>query len=486
MKKLICSLLAVCCALTLCVAAGCGGNGGNNNDIDALLKQIDVTADDEYAGELVILTTNEASEVLTMESLIKAFNEKYPYIRVTHRTEVLDGYYNGLTNNTGVAIQTGDHSLMPDVFWLSQDFLQSIYDQEDILFPLYRIDEKDDGFSENVFADEALAVSKANNNLYMIPRDYNQVVMYFNEKIFDAAKVAYPKPQMSKDEFIQMLAALRAGLDASDEVNDYGVPYKTAVTNLVDVNALWDSWVWPLLKGFGAQVVTPDGQVALDSQETFNAVSFWKSLRKNNYVGSVSTTNAGVDFRMQQAAIYFHARATLTDITSSTKQIRGVQKLGVTALPQFGEKYAIGGGSSGYAMYLNAEHKTEAWLFLKFVASEAGQNAFCSTGNGVPSIKSLLSDDNAVWRTYTSPAFGDAFDNDAFVYGMDFEEKPFTSIHDYTRYIPASVQEDVLVSLRTCFAAIDGDASSDDELKANITNQAGLIDYLIKQAQNKK
>lgn len=42
--------------------------------------------------------------------------------------------------------------------------------------------------------------------LYMMPRDYNQVVMYFNQDIFDAAGVDYPTAQMSREAFVGMLA----------------------------------------------------------------------------------------------------------------------------------------------------------------------------------------------------------------------------------------------------------------------------------------
>ena len=86
-----------------------------------------------------------------------------------------------------------------------------------------------------------------------------------------------------------------------------------------------------------------------------------------------------------------------------------------------GTVHAIGAGCSGYAMYRYAENPTEAWLFLKFMASEEGQNAFCSTGNGVPSNKNLLFDEDAAWRNLTAPELSGLtnFNHDAFVYAWD-------------------------------------------------------------------
>ena len=372
---------------------------------------------------------------------------------------------------------------MPDIFWFAQDKLDTLYSQGEILFPLSAIDEVDENFDQNALVEEALSVSKIGEQLYLMPRDYNQVVMYFNQDIFDAAGVTYPTAQMSKTEFMTMLSALRTGLNSSDEKNDYGVLYKNAVKYLIDVNSQWDSWVWPLVKGFGGRVVDSQGNSTLDSENVYDAVSFWKSLRDNEYVGEITTTNSGVNFRMQQSAIYFHARAVLSDITKSTKQIKGVQNLGVTAIPQFGTEYAVGGGSSGYGMYKNAVNKTAAWLFLKFVVSEEGQNAFCSTGNGVPSLKALLNDENASWRKYSNQALGSAFDVDAFVYGLDGETSAFASTRDFYQYIPLEVQEDVLTCLRSCITVIDTQNNTADDLRESIANQSELIDYYIKRAK---
>lgn len=482
MGRIICILLVI--AFSIGAFTACKIDDGSGFD-EALLKEIDFAADEDFSGELNILTTSEESEIVTMNALIAAFNEKYPYIKVNYRQELLDNYYSSLTTGAGTAENLNDYSKMPDVFWLAQDKLDSLYESE-LLFPLSKADASDESFTADVLVDEAVSVSTVGQELYMMPRDYNQVVMYFNQDIFDAAGVAYPTAQMSREAFVKMLGDLRTGLNQSTAVNAYGVPYKDAVKYLIDVNSQWDSWVWPLVKSFGGEVVSSDGSSALNSDNVYQAVSFWKSLRDNNYVGTIATTNSGVNFRMQQSAIYFHARAVLSDITKNTKQIKGVQNLGVTAIPQFGSQYAVGGGSSGYGMYMKAVNKTAAWLFLKFVVSAEGQNAFCATGNGVPSVRSLLTDENASWRTFSSEAFGTAFDQDAFIYGLDATEaKPFASTRDFFQYIPISIQSDVLTCLRSCFIVIDTENNSSQDLKDQIANQSELIDFYIKRANKK-
>lgn len=476
MKKLFALMLFTLLGLSL---VGCIP-GNVDSDIEKMLKEIDLTADEEYAGELNIRTWSDESEVLIMNSLIEGFTQKYPYIRINYTQDYLDSYYSALINDYGVAVQTGDYSEVPDIFWIAQDNIDSFYNLDNILFPLSAIDEIDDSFSSDIFVEEAALTCKVNDILYILPREFCQVVMYFNEEIFDIAGVEYPTPQMTQDEFLQMCADLRAGIDKSSEVNDYNVKYSDAVEYLCDVNALWDSWSWPLIKQFGGEIVNANGEAAMNSGEVYNAVKFWKTMRDKNYAGPVATANVGVSFRMQQAPIYFHTRNVMTNIYAESKQIKGVQKLGVTALPQFGSQYAVGSGASGYSMYMNSEHKTEAWLFLKFIASEQGQNILGGTGNGIPSVKSMLTDPNAAWRTYTHEALGNAFDNDAFIYGMNFEESPYCSTRDFFQYIPVTQQANVLQCISSVFATIDTEKNSDEDIRASISNQNSLIDFYLK------
>lgn len=483
MKKIIWLIVTLVMSVTFCCACMKKGGGSDDKEITEAVNSIDFNAGYNYQGSLKIAISKQESETNTINALVKAFNEKYPYISVKVNEYPLDAYYGTIKNNASYAYAKKDYGAMEDVFWFAQDHIDVLYDV-DMIFPLSKIIEKDKAFDIAELMDEAVSVSKIGETLYLMPRDYNQVVMYFNQEIFDAAGVEYPTAKMSKDEFMSMLANLKTGIAASTATNGYGVPYKTAVKYLVDVNSCWDSWCWPLVKQFGGEVINDKSECVLDSQETKNALYFWKQMKDLGYIEKCQTTNSGVNFRMQQSAIYFQARACLSDLLTSTKQVKGVKSLGVTAIPQFGTRYAVGGGSSGYGMYKHAENKTAAWLFLKFVVSQEGQNAFSATGNCVPVLKSLVADENATWRTYTHDNLGSAFDNDAFVYMSGGANSPFTSTRDFYKYIPNNIQSDVLTCIQSIFATID-DAKSNAEIADAIENQAGLIARYIAREQNK-
>lgn len=60
----------------------------------------------------------------------------------------------------------------------------------------------------------------------MMPRDYNQVVMYYNRDVFDAVDMPYPTDGMTRTEFVQMLEELQTRISTSTAKNGYGQYYR--------------------------------------------------------------------------------------------------------------------------------------------------------------------------------------------------------------------------------------------------------------------
>ena len=213
MKKLMCLFITMIIALTLCCSCmQKGGGDASGNEIDEAVKSINLDADSNYQGSLSIAISGQESEINTINALVSAFNEQYPYITVKINQYPLDGYYGSIRNNASYPFSKGEYGAMEDVFWFAQDYLDVLYDL-DILFPLSKIIEKDDSFDLSSLMDESVSVSEIDGTLYLMPRDYNQVVMYFNQEIFDAAGVDYPTAKMSKDDFMTMLSELKTGLE---------------------------------------------------------------------------------------------------------------------------------------------------------------------------------------------------------------------------------------------------------------------------------
>ncbi len=463
----------------------------------------------DVTAEISVKVTSDQSEKDTINTIIKAFNRYYPNIKVNVDSgDEIKTHYENLMKKFA-------NDKLADVFWVSQDKLDTVcglekkfgeeqYYLPTMLMPLGAIDEADPYFdAKNVesagsdgsvnyvgMIDEAYEVSTYRNELFMLPRDYNQVVMYYNKDMFDAAGVRYPGAEaMTQAQFLDMLADLRAGFRANttdlipDETYTYA-EYFSSDKPLIDMNVSWDSLCWPIMKSFGGEVANADNTIALDSEANFNAMKFINSLY-NDYYYYRSSPDPAATFTLQQKPILFHSRAVMTKILDKTStEYDAIQRLGVAPMPYFGDTYTVGGGSSGYALNRNSKNLTAAWMFLKFIVSYEGQEAFCSTGNGVPVRKDLINDDGAAWRNVDLPALGDDFNHDAFLYGMNWtENKPFTSTRDFFKYVGVGAQTGIVEEFSKLFDIISKDPT-DDQIRTQLSASHAAMAKLA--SENKK
>ena len=459
MKKIITVILTVILALSMFTACDFrpGGGGGEGNQ--EMLGNIVLNPDSGFEGTLKIAAPDVASHRNALNAFIGSFQKKYPKIKVEPTYLDLNGYKASIGRVAAASMK--DPANMYDIFWLDQNYINEWIDL-DILSPLESLMDADESIDEEDLNAQMLKVSSVNDKLYMMPRDYNQVVMYYNKAMFKAAKVDYPTDEMTGEEFKAMCEKLATNIaKLDDKTNDYGAVYADVCNYIVDCNVAWSSLDYPLVKSFGGSVVNEQGEVVFDSPETTAAIQYWGDL-VNTKVGGIAlaidlTTGAdrnGVQFRMQQSPIYLHARAVMSDIlneeTMGGQTYLGIgnNNLGVAALPNFGGEYAVGAGCSGYAMYKNCAHGTEAWQFLKHVVSIEGQNAYSETGDCVPVRTSLLTDPTATWRTCLPEKLGSDFNHDAFIYKMD---EAACSVNDFYPYVPFAAQADVTARIEEAF-----------------------------------
>lgn len=84
-----------------------------------------------------------------------------------------------------------DPSNMYDIFWLDQNYINEWIDL-DILSPLESLMDADESIDAEDLNAQMLKVSSVNDKLYMMPRDYNQVVMYYNKAMFKPPRLTIP------------------------------------------------------------------------------------------------------------------------------------------------------------------------------------------------------------------------------------------------------------------------------------------------------
>ncbi|MCI8595389.1 MAG: extracellular solute-binding protein [Clostridia bacterium] len=440
-------LCALCCALMCFSAVACNSNvfRFDEEELDKVMNEVldtvDFTADESYAGTLRIVTNQEPDQITIMNALLGGFKKKYPSITVDYKNYPSAGYKDTLTNMNSACTLNGKYDTFPDVFWASNTDVTE-YQSLDMLMPVDYFDGRDDSFDFGNLVKIMVDDCKVGEHVYLMPRDSDRMVMYYNKDFLAKAGVSeeelHPDRALTKSEFLALMEK------CTGVKNDDGK----------DVSALdafwnWESLLWPLLHAYGGSVVKEENGVttsALNSPETLETYKFIKELNIKGYMTEGGTGNYW-RFKNKLSVFLFGVRATLTDLAAN------VSNIGVVPMPNLHDdesRYFVGTGCSGYAMYRHAANPTAAWLFQKYVASEEGQNAISATGNNIPVLKKLFDDENAVWRNVT--VNGDAsFNHDAYIYKYDtasltaqtgYREliKPITAIKEVSKAFEDSIK----------------------------------------------
>ena len=427
-----------------------------------MIEEIDFDADSSYTGELVVARNAESGEVKNLTAFIESFNKKYPNIKVTQREIPSSVYGETLKKENSAADNSGDYSDMFDVFWTAENDMP-VYAVLEMLVPLEYLDEADENFSTDGLVENMVKDSSSEGHLFVMPRDYNQIVMYYNADILAEAGVEEPPTDraLTAEEFRAMLVRIREHF-----------PLESGVWPL-DAYWNWESLFWAYLKSFGGELLVSDSSGALSSnlasEESYAAYKYLKELNTDTLTGAAGQTAPG-QFSAGNAAFGFHSRAVLTGMLDADM----VDNVGVAPLPQFGDTYTIGAGCSGYGMYRYAPHKTEAWLFLKHIVSEEGQEAFGRTGNGIPVLQSQLEDPNAGWRSFTHENLLADFDSEVYVFAKDTAA---TSTRDYKDLIRTDQVGDIKDEFESSVQYVLNYTDSQNYL-ADSSNRKSMYYYL--------
>lgn len=180
-RKLIATLLALVlvCSLATCAAS----------------------ADNETVIRFGIHVANPEAQENVTYSIVQAFNEKYAG---QYKVEFVASDTETHKTNMKLAAQDGS---LPEIFWIDASQAPE-YAENDLLLDLT------DYLAASAAVDTALnGMENAFNNgsiQYGLPYQCNVQGIFFNKAVFDAAGVDYPTDATTYDEFLQMIADLKA------------------------------------------------------------------------------------------------------------------------------------------------------------------------------------------------------------------------------------------------------------------------------------
>ena len=448
MKKILSFALTL--LLALGVATGCGAPTGNSGSKPS---EVNLHPDENVTATLRVAMENYTAEKKIISEIGEILTAKYP--NVTVKIETISGgissQYATWFRNKNVPDILVNNSF--DMFTLSDKGLLSD------LTPYLDAEAADpeSTFDINDYYESYIKMGQANfdGEQYMIPRSADRVVCHYNKAIFKAAGVdmSLVRNGWTWDDFMTVCATLRKYYDSQDSMKAY---------TLVDPYFTWEAVYNPIFESYGVEYYDENGEVALESDATENALKFIKSIIDNKYASRPSVEQAGM--AGNKGCMLFHSQAASLMATELSVYYPDAEKVSdyydVVTMPVIPGHEKIGCGAAGYSVYDGSENKDLAWQFLKILLSKEGQNIMADSGSNYVPVRKDMAD-------YTNPEnhWGKGYEDlnlSAYTYNCGAGDDPDWNC--YTTYIARKAPK---------YASSVGSALS--TLIANYCN--GVADY---------
>ncbi|MEV0286063.1 sugar ABC transporter substrate-binding protein [Kribbella sp. NPDC050820] len=253
-------LAGVLAAAVLAISlAACGDNGGSGGGSDAKVPDdpAQVKGDITYA----IWDVNQQP---AMQEIVKAFNQKYPNVKVSISLATFDQYFTKLKTQ-------GSSDNLPDVFWMNGPNFQ-LFAANKQLATLEGLTSDKDGAKQVDPANYPKALNELyslDGKQYGIPKDFDTIALWYNKRLFAEAKVAPPTADWTWDDYKAAAVKLKAAL---------GPKNIWASGDTLGTQADF----YPAMLSNGGFVVK-DGKSGYGDPKSVEALQFWSDMVKNGY-----------------------------------------------------------------------------------------------------------------------------------------------------------------------------------------------------------
>jgi multiple sugar transport system substrate-binding protein len=287
------------------------------------------------------------------EEIARRFTEKHPNIRVEFLQAPGRDYY-----VKALAILAAGGDL--DILWMGSGF--GLFSWRDALLPLDDLVQSDPGFPIAKYYPAVVDWYRHEGKLLGLPYGIDVQAIAYNQQIFDAAGMAYPRADWTFDEFVEISGRLTAFAKDHPTVCRYGAGMDKIAPYY-----------------FGLSLVTDDGlRSGLHGQPAVDWLAANVSLLRGGAmtrVGAQGTLDRLGEFLQGRVAM---VEAYTWDMAELRNRARFPWALQVNPLARDGQR-AGWASSSGFAISAKTKHPKEAWLLLKEFVGEEMQRKLMTT-----------------------------------------------------------------------------------------------------------
>jgi len=204
------------------------------------------------------------------------------------------------------------------------------------------------------------------------------LLLYYNKKLFDAAKIPYPPASADKAwtwrQFVDIAKKLTKDKNGKTP-NDAGFDAKNIVQYGADFNRLW--WMWPIVAySNGGGLMSPDGKsLLIDKPESVEAMQTLADLYiKEKVAPSVADDAAmpSLDLTLLTNKIAMATSGQWEMGVSLNNSLKDGLDYGVGVLPKMKKAVTYNTGAP-YGIFNSSKNKDAAMTFIKWWADEKNQ-----------------------------------------------------------------------------------------------------------------
>jgi multiple sugar transport system substrate-binding protein len=239
------------------------------------------------------------------------------------------------------------------------------------------------------------------------------LLLYYNKKLFDAAKLPYPPASADKawtwKQFVDVARKLTKDKNGKTP-NDAGFDAKNIVTYGADFNRLW--WMWPIVcYSNGGGLMSPDGKnLHIDKPESVEAMQMLADLYiKDKVAPSVADKNAmpSLDLTLLTNKVAMATSGQWEMGVSLNNSLKDGLDYGVGVLPKMKKAVTYNTGAP-FGIFNSSKHKAEAMEWIKWWADEKNQWSLITGGILMPVMAKWYTSEAAMreWADHPPrPAF---------------------------------------------------------------------------------
>ncbi len=284
------------------------------------------------------------SEIDILEPLLSDFEKENPEIKVEFM-HIPQNYFQKIhllfASNTA-----------PDVIFINNLYLP-VYANAGVLEPI--------NISENKFYKQALDALSFEGQLYAVPRDVSDLVIFYNKDMFDNKNVTYPKKGWTFEDFLETAEKLT-------DKNTFGISFEEDPL-----------FYLPYLMSNGGGILPEE----INKAESQKALNFYADLRKKYHVApkkseSASATMAQM-FLQERLGMYLSGRWMVPKIRQDAQF-----DWDIVEFPKGTKGSIVQLDASGWAIAKSSKHKKEALKLVQYLSSQKSIEDFTKSGLIVP------------------------------------------------------------------------------------------------------